>query len=156
MQFSQAQLRHTLGISVETFRHWKRVLPPFAARRRYTPRFSPGDLLAAAVLQQLTEVCGVRVGFLPAVSEALVDAFNAHAWAALDGKTLIVDFHKGTCEIVTSAGEPFGQAMMIVCPLAPIIDTLRTSLSRSRPTVPQHTLLRPPTSLDARLRRRRA
>jgi hypothetical protein len=64
MQFTPGQLRETVGISVETFRHWKRVLPPFAHRKRYVPCFTIGDLLAGRILRSLTEGCGVRVGHL--------------------------------------------------------------------------------------------
>ena len=64
MQFTPGQLRETVGISVETFRHWKRVLPPFANRKRYVPSFTIGDLLAGRILRNLTEGCGVRVGHL--------------------------------------------------------------------------------------------
>ncbi len=100
MQFSQAQIRETLGMSVETLRHWKRVLPPFAERKKYTL----GDLLAAGILHRLTEQCGVRAGCLSTISKSVVEICNANAWAALNDKTLVIDVQNGTCSLVRDVG----------------------------------------------------
>lgn len=142
MQFSQNQLRDTLGISVETFRHWKRVLPPFAERKRYTSRFSTGDLLAAGVLCRLTDQCGIRVGLLPEISQAAVEICNATSWTVLEGKALVVDVQQRTCRIAESARDPAD--IVIVCPLSPIIAVVRDAMSRTRPFVSRrrHPLLR--------------
>jgi len=146
-----------LGISVETFRHWKRVLPPFAKRKRYTSRFSAGDLLAAGVLCRLTAQCGIRVGLLPEISQATVEICNASSWASLEGKTLVVDVDQRTCRIVDGTRQLTGQNVIIVCPLSPIIALVRDLTSRARPFIAR----RPrrvdfyPTS-DARRRRLRA
>lgn len=155
MQFSQNQLRDTLGISVETFRHWKRVLPPFAERKRYTSRFSTGDLLAAAVLSRLTNQCGIRVGLLPEISQAAVEICNAGSWTALEGKALVVDVQQRTCRIAEGARDPAD--IVIVCPLSPIIAVVRDAMSRGRPFVSRP---RPPllgsSVTERRARRRRA
>jgi hypothetical protein len=153
VQFSQNQLRDTLGISVETFRHWKRVLPPFAQRKRYTSRFSTGDLLAAAVLCRLTSQCGIRVGLLPEISQAAVEICNASPWAALEGKALVVDIQQRTCQIAEGARAPTD--VVIVCPLNPIIAAVRDAMSRARPFVrrEQRQSLRSPLN-ERRARRR--
>lgn len=154
MQFSQTQLRSTLGISVETFRHWKRVLPPFAKRKRYTSRFSTGDLLAAGILCRLTDQCGIRVGLLPEISQVTVEICNASSWAALEGKALVVDVEQRTCRIIEGTKRPAGQNVVIVCPLSPIIAVVRDAMSRTRPfaTRPQRSLL--PSPVDERQARR--
>ena len=157
MQFSQGQLRETLGISVETFRHWRRVLPPFAERRRYTPRFSSGDLLAAAVLHRLTDQCGIRPGFLPEISKAVVKICNGNPWPTLKDKALVVDVRQRTCRIVESARDFAAQDVVVVCPLGPVIDAVREGLSRTLPLVSQHELLFPPTAIgEMHTSRRRA
>lgn len=129
VQFSQNQLRGTLGISVETFRHWKRVLPPFAQRKRYASRFSTGDLLAAGVLCRLTNQCGIRVGLLPEISQAAVEICNAISWVTLEGKALVVDVRQRTCRIAEGEREPAD--VVIVCPLSPIIAVVRDAMSRA-------------------------
>ncbi len=155
VQFSQNQLRDTLGISVETFRHWKRVLPPFAQRKRYTSRFSTGDLLAAGVLCRLTNQCGIRVGLLPEISQAAVEICNGSSWTALEGKALVVDVQQRTCHIAEDSREPTD--VVIVCPLNPIIAAVRDAMSRNRPFVrrEQRRPLRSPVS-ERRARRRQA
>jgi len=155
VQFSQNQLRATLGISVETFRHWKLVLPPFAKRKRYTSRFSTGDLVAAGVLCRLTSQCGIRVGLLPEISQAAVEICNASPWAALEGKALVVDVQQRTCQIEEGAQAPTD--VVIVCPLNPIIAAVRDAMSRTRPLV-RREQRQPLRSLpsERRVRRRQA
>lgn len=153
MQFNQAQLRNAIGISVETFRHWKRVLPPFSARKKY----SVGDLLAAGVLRRLTDRCGVRAGYLSEISEAIVDICNAEAWASLQGKTLVIDVQRKTCALVKRARALPFQDVVVVCPLESIIVHIQKELSRDEATVAQHILHFPPVGIsDPRMQRRRA
>jgi hypothetical protein len=153
MQFSQAQLRNTIGISVETFRHWKRVLPPFSGRKKYTR----GDLVAAGVLRHLTDRCGVRAGYLPEISKTIVEVCNTDAWASLQGKTLVIDVQNKTCALIKSARAfPF-QNVVVVCPLESIMAQIQEELSREEPTVVQHHLRFPPIAIsDARAQRHRA
>jgi hypothetical protein len=158
VQFSQTQLRSTLGISVETFRHWKRVLPPFAQRKRYSSRFSIGDFLAAGILSRLTDQCGIRVGLLPEISQAAVEICNARPWVKLEGKMLLVDIEHRTCRIIEAAQEPSGQNVVIVCPLNPIIALVRDAMSRTRPLAAGRQLrplIRTPAH-ERRARRQRA
>lgn len=157
MQFSQGQLRQTLGISVETFRHWKRVLPPFAQRERYSSRFSTGDLLAAGVLRRLTDQCGVRVGLLPEISQATVQICNAEPLVALERKTLVVDVPNRTCRIADEASDSVDEEdIVIICPLGPIVAMVRDAMSRVRPLVAHQQRLVQHREDEKQARRRRA
>ena len=99
MQFTPGQLREVVGISMETFRHWKRVLPPFAKRKRHTPSFTVGDLLAGRILRRLTEGCGVRVVHLTEVTNEIVSVCNMAVWASLEHKSVLIDLVRGTCRL---------------------------------------------------------
>lgn len=125
MQFKQAQVRDTIGISVETLRHWKRVLPPFSERKKYTL----GDMIAAGVLCHLTEQCGVRAGHLTEISKTIVDICNANGWASLLGKVLIVNLQKKTCTLVNGTRAFSFQDTVIVCPLKGIMAQIQAALS---------------------------
>jgi hypothetical protein len=133
VKFTVGQLRETIGISAETFRHWKRVLPPFSARVGRTPAFSLGDLLFAAIINHLTDRCGVRVGHLATVAQKIFDLCSATPWTALDGKLLIVNIGNDDCIIARDATEAASaDCALIVCFLTPIITHLRDMLLRDQ------------------------
>jgi hypothetical protein len=156
MQLTPAQLRETVGISVETFRHWKRVLPPFANRKRYVPCFTVGDLLAGRILRILTEGCGVRVGHLAKVSQEIVSVCNLAPWAALEDKTLAIDLLKGSCFLLKDGQQHCGSDFFLLCDMKPLMLDLRDALLQSHPSAPQHNLFLSPVKLgrDAPVRRR--
>jgi hypothetical protein len=82
LQYSLSQLRETVGLSVETYRHWKRVLPPLADKSGRAPCFSIGDFVAVSILRLLTENAGVRVGHLVDIATEIFQICNASHWAA--------------------------------------------------------------------------
>lgn len=132
MKFTIGQLRETIGLSEETFRHWKRVLPPFAGHAGRAPSFSVGDLLAAAIFQHLTDRCGVRVGHLASVATKVFALCNSTPWTALDGKLLIIDFQGGGCLVTRDLSDAKGAGALMVCFLGPIIGQLRDALLKGQ------------------------
>lgn len=156
MQFTPGQLRETVGISVETFRHWKRVLPPFANRKGYVPSFTIGDLLAARVLRALTESCGIRVGHLLNASEEIFRVCNSSGWTPLESGVLAIDLIEGTCRLV-KYGSPLDSAdILLRCVMKPILRDLRESLLKFHPSADQHNLLLPPVEVQRRPSLRRS
>ncbi|MEQ8306908.1 MAG: hypothetical protein RIA09_10125 [Hoeflea sp.] len=130
MHYTPGQLRDTVGLSKEAFRHWKRVVPAFANGRGHAPSFSPGDVLASSVLRRLTDTVGVRIGHLSTVAPAIFEICNDSALDELRGKSLVIDLEKRSCVLVDdptlSAGELF-----VVCALTPLIETLKFDLLNS-------------------------
>jgi hypothetical protein len=154
LQFTPGQLRDTVGLSVETYRHWKRVLPPFITCKGPSPCFSIGDLLAASILRRLTDSCGVRVGHLTEISKDIVRHCNTASWAALENKVLVIDFLNNTCRIVKEQALARTIDVVVLCPLKPIMDELREALLRSQRTADQTYLLFPPTAIGSNTRAR--
>jgi hypothetical protein len=146
MKFTQAQVRDAAQISVETFRHWKRVFPPFAERKKYTV----GDLLAASVLRHLTDNCGVRAGHLPEISKVLVEVCNSNAWSSLQSSILIIDLQKRNCSLVKDARELYLHDIVVIFPLESIMAQIQAALSHHEPTAAQHPLRFPPMALNNR------
>jgi hypothetical protein len=146
VHFTPGQLRETVGISVETFRHWKRVLPPFAKRKRYAPSFSVGDLVAGQVLRHLTEGCGIRVGHLTRVSSEIVRICNVTPWASLEQAVLLIDLVKGACRIASREDGATGDIVLRFV-MGPIVSEVRDALLRSRPAADQHSLFLPPVEV---------
>jgi hypothetical protein len=150
MHYTLRQMRDTVGLTLETYRHWKKVLPSLANKRGREPCYSVGDIVAASILFRLTETAGVRVGHLKDVSVEIFDLCNCAAWAALEGTTLAIDFERRTCEVArstASAVKPPG--LVLLCPLDPILATLRYALLRDQDTEDQAELRFPPTPLGA-------
>jgi hypothetical protein len=156
VQFRQARLRGIIGISVETFRHWKRVLPPFAQPQRVM-KYTLGDLLAASILYRLTDECGIRVGALPAISVTISKICASHTWAALERKSLVINMADATCRLDSADAIPSQQTVSVVCPLSPVISALRETFVRMRPADAQRALAFLQTVVtETRIRRRRA
>lgn len=156
VQFTPGQLREAIGISVETFRHWKRVLPSFANRKRYVPSFTTGDLLTGRVLRQLTEGCGVRVGHLIKVSGEIARVCDTTAWTSLEQNVLYIDLERGVCRLARPKDDVSADEVILRCPLGPIVRELREMLQRSHPASVQQSLLFPPLEVPEQVSRRRA
>jgi len=137
---------------VETFRHWKRILPSFANRKGSSACFSIGDLVAAAVLRRLTDTCGVRIGSMVQISKKIVDLCNATSWTALEGKVLVIDLLGGSCRVTTNQIDRRSDHVVMTCPLAPVLGELRDALLRSQPPTDQRHLLFPPAEVARKSR----
>ena len=144
MQFTAGQLRETAGISVETYRHWKRVLPPFSDRQGYIPTFSIGDLIAARVLRCLTETFGVRAGHLSSLSVEIVRLCNDTPWAKLANRDVAIDPVDQTCHLARHGGVGAREKPIIICPMSPLMVELGNELQRLLPASDQRQLQFPP------------
>lgn len=156
VQYTQAQVRETVGLSLETYRHWKRVLPPLATKRGRAACFSIGDLMAASIVHRLTETAGVRVGHLSDVSAAIFEICNTSPWAALVGTTLSVDLEQRTCTVERTLKSHQDANLALSCRLDPILGKLRDALLRGQSDQNQAELLLPPVRVTAARRQRRA
>lgn len=156
MQYSQQQLRETVGLSLDTYRHWKSVLPPLATKRGRAACFSVGDLLAASVLHRLTEAAGVRIGHLSDVSVAIFAICNTSSWAALVETTLAVDLEQRTCSVERVAKPHPSANLILFCRLDPVLAQLRDALLRGKADPTQAELRLPPVRVSAARRQRRA
>ena len=130
MHYTPGQLRDTVGLSKEAFRHWKRIVPAFANGRGHAPSFSSGDVLASAVLRRLTDTIGVRIGHLGDVAPQIFQVCNSSSWESLRTKSLIIDLPNRSCLAVNDPELPVGE-LVVVCVLAPLIEALQLELIHS-------------------------
>ena len=128
MQYTQGQLRQAVGLTVETYRHWKRVLPPFSSRNGHSAKFLAGDLLAVAILKRLTDVCSIKVGNLSGISDELVYLCNTTPWYELERLVLHVDLKNNACRTAPLIDKTRAPDVYIVVPLAAVVFELRTEL----------------------------
>jgi hypothetical protein len=144
VQFTAGQLREAVGVSVEMYRHWKRVLPPFSDRQGYVPTFSIGDLVAARVLRCLTETFGVRAGHLSRLSVDIVRLCNETPWAKLANGDLVIDPTGETCHLAKHGGPSVRSKPIIVLPMVFLMAELGGALQKRRPVSDQRELQFPP------------
>ena len=156
VQYTQAQMRETVGLSLETYRHWRRVLPPLATKGGRAACFSVGDLMAASILHRLTETAGVRVGHLSDISTAIFNICNTSPWAALVSKMLFVDVEQRTCSLERALKSHQDANLILSCRLDPVLAQLRDGLLRGQSGQHQAELLLPPVRVAAARRQKRA
>ena len=128
MEYTLTQFRDTVGLTLETHRHWKRVLPPLARRKGRAPCFTVGDLIAGALIKHLTDTGGLRVGHLADVADTLFAQCNRAAWAKLAGSTLVLDCDRRLCDIAPSSRLRTSDSLVISFPLRPVLDRIRARL----------------------------
>ena len=153
MYYTPGQLRCTVGLSKEAFRHWKRVVPAFANGRGHAPSFSSGDVLASAILRQLTDIIGVRIGHLSEIAPTIFQVCNASSWDALQNKNLVINLQERSCVAVDKHSVPVGE-LIVVCALAPLVKTLHFDLLNSNAQSRSKAL--PSVAVHQRVRKRGA
>ena len=146
MKFTPGQVQSMLGITPATFRYWKQELPPLHGRNGHTPCFSPGDVLAIAMVKFLTEEAGINVSFISGLAAELFSHLS-QPWAGLERSIVVIE---PTRHRVSTAAETQAltiDALTITAPLRPIIASLRERLLLEQPEVRQETLRFPPSSV---------
>lgn len=61
MQFTPGQVKEALGVSEETLRYWRRVLPGFSGRKGYAPCFGFHDVVCLRLVKEICTVLGIQV-----------------------------------------------------------------------------------------------
>jgi hypothetical protein len=146
MKFTPGQVQDILGLSPAAFRHWKKELPPLRGRNGYTPCFSPGDLLAIALIKSLIEEAGITVRALNTLATELFSHLS-QPWAALERSVLIIEPTRHRVSTAPEAGTLGFDALTIATPLRPIIASLRERLLLDQPGDQQETLKFPPSAV---------
>lgn len=149
MKFTPAQFRDTLGLSQETLRHWRKKLPIFYGRNGRAPTFTPGDLVAGAVIKTLADQWGISVAIFAEQSVQLGRVCNETPWANLSTGALILSLSTKSCEFVSSELRYLPRDLSLLVPLAPIMERLTTTLLQDR-TQAQSPIYFPPTEVKQR------
>lgn len=128
VNFTPGQLRNAAGITQETYRHWKRALRPLCRETGHSPCFTVGDLLATAVVRLMVVDFGIRVSALTGLADTLFANCNERSWPALERSILLIDLAREEVQLMPESGMlAFGNPVMVV-PLRPLIDELRSTL----------------------------
>lgn len=90
MHFSQAQILELTGMTLERLRHWKKGMPDLERHKGRRPSFSLDELIALAVMNQLTNELGVTAAHLAPHSAAIFAIFAEDPFALEPGAVLRV------------------------------------------------------------------
>ncbi|MCH6256493.1 hypothetical protein MLD52_08035 [Puniceicoccaceae bacterium K14] len=132
MKFTQGQLRQTVGISKETFRHWRTVIPALSREQGHSPCYLPKDILATSIIRKICIETGVPIRSLKGVSESIFILCDVESWVELEGQCLLIDVINDDCSLQREIDLSTSKDVQILCPLTPIISYLQESLSHSQ------------------------
>jgi hypothetical protein len=140
MTFTLSQVRSVVGLSTETYRHWRRTLPCLAARSGRAARFSFGDLVALALLRCAIDDLGLSVSQFAGNAKELFDTCTSLSWVGTTGVQVLVTrkseiaeplkrrpFALISVEIAVGMPASFIEPTVVI-PLDPIADKLRQLL----------------------------
>lgn len=156
MKLSPGQLREVLGLTQDTYRHWKAALPPLASRNGYRPCFTHGDLFAMALVKALTDDAGVQVGALHAIATILFDHCGKHSWAELERSTLVLELARVQVTFVPEQQLPPLDGIGLIVPCRRIVLDLRERLLMDKAPIDQGNLRFAPTVVSGQARGSRA
>ena len=128
VHFTPGQLRDAAGLTQETYRHWKKALPPLYREAGHSPCFTAGDLLATAIVRLVVLDFGIRVGALAGLADALFYGCNERSWPALERSVLLIDLAREAIQLKPESSTLVFDDPAIVVPLRQIIDRLRRAL----------------------------
>jgi hypothetical protein len=148
LNLTPGQLREILDMTEDTFRHWRRAIPPLAGRNGYRPCFTHGDLMATAVVKSLVDEVGVKVGALGAIAPNLFRLCEETAWAALERSVLVIEPAKRQLTLAASSPIPGPNSPIAIhVPCGPIVARLRARLLAEQAVEDQQSLRFPPAAI---------
>jgi hypothetical protein len=128
VNFTPGQLRDAVGIGQETYRHWKKALPPLRREAGHSPCFTAGDLLATAIVKVFVADYGMRVSVLSALADRVFGECNSRSWPALERSLVVLDVVGGEVSIQSEGGTLALNGPAMVVPLRTLIEALRRTL----------------------------
>jgi len=150
LKLTPGQVRTILGLAPETYRHWRKALPPLAQRRGQGPSFTVGDLVAVAVVKGLVDACGLRVSALQDVSVRLFETCNRVGWTVLERSSLVIDVAGNSVSVTADSPAVSAVSPVLVIPCAPLMAQLRDKLLHGEALEAQQYLRFPPTAMGTR------
>src|ERR1035437_393926 len=90
IQFTQDQVRTLTGVSVETVRHWRKVVAYLSTKTGKAARYSFTDVVGLAVTFEIVNSLGVHIGTVSAGVDALFRLLGQIGPASIDSAIILV------------------------------------------------------------------
>jgi hypothetical protein len=126
VEFTQARVREILSIPTETMRHWRKVLPSLAERRRHA-KLSAGDLLALAIIRELVRVAGINSSAIAPYAASIFAICNSRPWHALAQNRVQIEGELARLVPANSAA-PVARGPVILIQLNHVVEQLVSRL----------------------------
>lgn len=137
--YSLKQALEFTGLSSQTLRHWREVLPPLQGRKAHRSGFSARDLLAILVVKSWIDEVGGQVSHIHDYAKGLFDLCGKEAWPKLEQSLLVHDLRTKDWRLA-GLGEPLQWAQgALILPVGALAAQLRQQLTGEDPTR-QHAL----------------
>lgn len=147
MRYTQGQVRGLISISVDDFKTWRKVIPALAAHKGHGPTFTPGDVVALAIVAELVGDFGIRVGTIAARLDRLFTDCHGRSWLALESCLVLLKADEVQLTAAIAPQRELNEQSTIAIPCAPIVARLQSALTDSGSDTAQGYLHFPPTSL---------
>jgi len=129
MRYTQSQIRELLSISVDAFRTWRDAIPALALHKGHAPNFTPGDIVAMAIIAELVRDFGMRVGTVGDRFDQLFKECRGRSWLSLENCVALIDAENCRLVDVNLVRQHAPDASSFYIPCAPIITRLRSVLT---------------------------
>lgn len=144
MLFTQGQVRSLLEIPFETLRRWREHIPALARHKGHAPSFTPGDVVALALISDLVAQYGVRPNALASSFDSLVQACHGCSWMMLETCVAVFDATGVRLLQASDARRDLGEGLILSAPCRPLVERLRARLVDVEPEAVQPGLQFPP------------
>jgi hypothetical protein len=143
IQFTQEQARALTGVSVETIRHWRGVIPYLSSKPGKSARFTFGDVVGLAVTRELINL-GIRIANVSHGVEALFICLTQAGPSMLQGGIALVTTTGASIVRPDDVSRLRSQESGLVVPLDPLIARIREHMLPIEPGGEQASLPFPP------------
>lgn len=154
MRYTQSQIRELLSISVDALRTWRDAIPALAAHKGHSPSFTPGDVVAMAIVAEPVRDFGVRVGTVGGRFDQLFRECRGKSWLSLETCVALIEADSIRLADAGTSTRPSPDASTLCVPCGPIVSRLQSALTATEADLAQGYLQFPPTAIGPQTERR--
>jgi hypothetical protein len=154
MRYTQSQIRELLSISVDALRTWRDAIPALAEHKGHAPSFTPGDVVAMAIVAEMVRDFGVRVGTIGGRFDQLFRECCGKSWVSLETCVALIEADSIRLVAAGKSTRPSADASTLCVPCGPIVSRLQSALAASETDLAQGYLQFPPIAVGPQTERR--
>lgn len=154
MRYTQSQIRELLSISVDALRTWRDAIPALAAHKGHAPSFTPGDVVAMAIVAELVRDFGVRVGSVGGRFDQLFRECRGKSWVSLETCVALIEADRARLVSASTPTRPSPDTSTLCVPCGPIVSRLQSALTATEADLAQGSLQFAPTAISPQIERR--